>query len=130
MARATAEYFPNSDIMNDSEANAEALAARDEESAPHGAQLYPLHRINTGLTSLVGSQNGQRPGGYVLVIDGLALTDVGPFLFTTQFLSLIGYADGYFSRPLAMTVTRTHSSVSRCCAKLWCAVACPPNRRH
>ncbi|KAH9981426.1 hypothetical protein BGW80DRAFT_1270175 [Lactifluus volemus] len=63
MARATAE------------GQCGALAARDEESAPHGAQLYPLHRINTGLTSLVGSQNGQRPGGYVLVIDGLALTD-------------------------------------------------------
>ncbi|KAF8077575.1 phospholipid-translocating ATPase [Lyophyllum atratum] len=33
----------------------------------------PLQRIDTGVSSIVGSQNGDRPGGFVLVIDGAAL---------------------------------------------------------
>ena len=85
MLRATEEYFPESNVTDDPEVNAEALGARDEENAmARGAQLYPLRRVSTGATSLVGSSNGQRPGGYVLVIDGLALTDVSSFpLFQT-----------------------------------------------
>jgi phospholipid-translocating ATPase len=76
MLRATEEYFPNSGITNDPEVNAEALGTLDaEDGPPRGAQLYPLHRVSSGVSSLVGSRNGQRPGGYVLVIDGLALTD-------------------------------------------------------
>jgi phospholipid-translocating ATPase len=81
MLRATEEYFPSSGIVNDPEVNAEALGALEGES---GTQLYPIHRVSTGVSSLVGSRNGQRPGGYVLVIDGLALTDVRkslPFFF-------------------------------------------------
>jgi phospholipid-translocating ATPase len=81
MLRAVEQYFPDSDIVNDPDVNAEALTRDTEGAPPRGAQLYPLHRVSSGATSLVGSQNGQRPGGYVLVIDGLALTDVGPSLF-------------------------------------------------
>ena len=81
MLRATEEYFPGSGIVNDPEVNAEALGTLEAESAtPRGTQLYPIHRVNTGVSSLVGSENGQRPGGYVLVIDGLALTDVSKTL--------------------------------------------------
>ncbi|KAJ3528331.1 hypothetical protein NMY22_g9457 [Coprinellus aureogranulatus] len=32
-----------------------------------------LRRFETGISSIVGSQNGERPGGFVLVIDGPAL---------------------------------------------------------
>jgi phospholipid-translocating ATPase len=82
MLRAAEEYFPNSGIINDPDVNAEALGTLDaESSSPRGAQLYPLHRVNSGVSSLVGSRNGQRPGGYVLVIDGLALTDVSKTFF-------------------------------------------------
>jgi phospholipid-translocating ATPase len=35
-----------------------------------------LRRVNTGVTSLVGADNGERPGGFSLVIDGAALTHV------------------------------------------------------
>lgn len=35
----------------------------------------PLQRITTGV-SLVGADNGDRPGGFVLVIDGAALLQV------------------------------------------------------
>lgn len=39
----------------------------------------PLQRINTGVTDIVGPDNGERTGGFVLVIDGAALLDVrGP----------------------------------------------------
>ncbi|KAH9043367.1 phospholipid-translocating P-type ATPase [Lactarius pseudohatsudake] len=76
LLRAAEEYFPSSGITSDPEVNPEALGALDAEGAPpRGTQLYPLHRVSSGVTSLVGSQNGQRPGGFVLVIDGLALTD-------------------------------------------------------
>ncbi|KAI0053960.1 phospholipid-translocating P-type ATPase [Auriscalpium vulgare] len=68
MLRATEEYFPETGILNDPMVNTEQLSAE----ASNG---YPLHRVNTGITSIVGSQNGQRPGGYVLVIDGLALEE-------------------------------------------------------
>lgn len=82
MLRAAEEYFPNSDITNDPEVNAEALGALDAEGGPpREAQLYPLHRVSSGISSLVGSRNGQRPGGYVLVIDGLALSDVSKTFF-------------------------------------------------
>jgi phospholipid-translocating ATPase len=77
MMRAVEEYFPDSNITADLESNGDASRPRDEESAPSGGlQTYALNRVNTGVTSLVGSTNGQRPGGYILVIDGLALTDV------------------------------------------------------
>ncbi len=81
MLRAVEEYFPDSGIMDDPEVDASTLGALDAESAtPRGSQLYPLHRVNSGATSLVGSRNGQRPGGFVLVIDGVALTDVSKAL--------------------------------------------------
>ena len=82
MLRAVEEYFPASNIYDDLEVSGDALGARDEQSAAqNGEQTYPLHRVNTGGTSLVGSMNGQRPGGYILVVDGLALSDVSFFFF-------------------------------------------------
>ena len=36
----------------------------------------PLQRINTGVTDIVGADNGERAGGFVLVIDGAALLEV------------------------------------------------------
>jgi phospholipid-translocating ATPase len=35
-----------------------------------------LRRTNTGVSSLVGENNGSKPGGFVLVIDGPALQEV------------------------------------------------------
>ncbi|KAF8647469.1 hypothetical protein AX16_006674 [Volvariella volvacea WC 439] len=40
-----------------------------------GEQDYALRRINTGVSSLVGDGNGERPGGFVLVVDGAALAE-------------------------------------------------------
>ncbi|PPQ99092.1 hypothetical protein CVT24_009358 [Panaeolus cyanescens] len=47
----------------------EKTAQRDEQ------QFIPLKRFNTGVTSIVGPENGERPGGFVLVVDGAALLD-------------------------------------------------------
>lgn len=92
MLRAGEEYFPDNHITDDPEVNGESLGARDEESAPpRGTQSYPLRRVSTGITSLVGSTNGQRPGGYVLVIDGLALTDVSTSPLFPSLIGLMGF---------------------------------------
>lgn len=41
-----------------------------QDGLPSGG---PLRRFDTGISSIVGSRNGDRPGGFVLVIDGPAL---------------------------------------------------------
>ncbi|KAF8163678.1 hypothetical protein B0H34DRAFT_649957 [Crassisporium funariophilum] len=38
-------------------------------------QPIPLQRVNTGVSSIVGADNGNRPGGFVLVADGSALLE-------------------------------------------------------
>ncbi|TFK30277.1 phospholipid-translocating ATPase [Coprinopsis marcescibilis] len=76
---AVEEFFPGSNIID------EDGEARDvEESMPPKspksvrgqsfADGGPLQRVDTGISSIVGSANGDRPGGFVLVIDGSALT--------------------------------------------------------
>lgn len=39
----------------------------------------PLQRINTGVTDIVGIGNGERAGGFVLVIEGSGLLEVDEF---------------------------------------------------
>lgn len=63
MTKAVEEFFPDSDVLEKDTAD---VATSD--SGP-----YPLHRLST---SIVGENNGTRPGGYVLVIDGTALGHV------------------------------------------------------
>jgi len=68
MMNAMHEFFPEvaevQGITKDPDA--------EDPAAPDGP--YPLKRVNTGVTSIVGSDNGERPGGFVLIVDGLALT--------------------------------------------------------
>jgi phospholipid-translocating ATPase len=117
MLRAAEEYFPDSNITDDPDVDTEALGVRDEENNRRGSQLYPLRRVTTGATSLVGSMNGQRPGGFVLVIDGLALTDVSLF-FCDSFPDLDWLTGGRFSRLLRTSNTGTCFFVWRRCAKV------------
>ncbi|GJE96419.1 phospholipid-translocating P-type ATPase [Phanerochaete sordida] len=69
MAGAVDEFFPSSGILN------EDGIANNIQSDANPAGPYALQRVNTGVTSIVGNDNGQRPGGYVLVIDGAALNE-------------------------------------------------------
>ena len=67
------KFFPETEIVDDHgtpDAQRVSTSSRDSE------RLYPLQRINTGNSSIVGPNNGDRPGGFVLVIDGTALGDV------------------------------------------------------
>ncbi|KAJ7667947.1 phospholipid-translocating ATPase [Mycena polygramma] len=52
---------------------AESDAVAVDVPPQDGEPFYPLERIETGVTSIVGDHNGERPGGFVLVIDGTAL---------------------------------------------------------
>ena len=78
MVNAMQEFFPE-------EAESQGIALdTDNEDPPQPDDAYPLRRVNTGVTSIVGSDNGERPGGFVLVIDGHALTDVSAFIPTDR----------------------------------------------
>ena len=70
MINALQEFFPE-------EAEVQGITQDADAVNPSGPNdPYPLKRVNTGVTSIVGPNNGERPGGFVLVIDGLALTHV------------------------------------------------------
>nr|GAT54067.1 phospholipid-translocating ATPase [Mycena chlorophos] len=53
--------------------DSEVSRPRRSTSGHEGETEYPLQRVDTGVTSIVGEHNGERPGGFVLVIDGTAL---------------------------------------------------------
>ena len=78
MVNAMQEFFPE-----EAESQGITLDA-DKQDPPLSDDTYPLRRVNTGVTSIVGSDNGERPGGFVLVIDGLALTDVSASIPTDR----------------------------------------------
>lgn len=86
IVHAAQEFFPDSGIL-DSENNSaidmhNAQRSRSplENISNPGVDMNaggggPLRRMDTGLSSIVGENNGERPGGFVLVIDGSALED-------------------------------------------------------
>lgn len=64
------EGFFNEVVMTEQEAR----ASHDLEAIPDApAKMEQLRRMNTGVTSLVGKDNGMRSGGFSLVIEGSAL---------------------------------------------------------
>ena len=78
MANAMQEFFSE-------EAEAQGITVDEDKQNPAEAdETFPLRRVNTGVTSIVGSDNGERPGGFVLVIDGLALSHVRSSISTDR----------------------------------------------
>ena len=69
MLNAVEQFFPESGILQEDAVQLDELHAQQ-------AAGYPLQRVATGVSSLVGHDNGERSGGFVLVIDGSALTHV------------------------------------------------------
>ena len=55
-----------------------------KSSSDHQGDI-PLRRVNSGATSIVGLDNGERPGGFILVVDGAALLEVGWHSFLKDF---------------------------------------------
>ena len=43
---------------------------------PSREEPIPLQRINTGVSTIVGADNGNRVGGFVLVVDDSVLLEV------------------------------------------------------
>jgi len=87
---AVEEFFPDSGILDDegnpTDPTADALETGRSRVPPNIASKMkerqdlqpnpgggPLRRTDTGISSIVGSNNGDRPGGFVLVVDGNAL---------------------------------------------------------
>jgi phospholipid-translocating ATPase len=67
MMHAVEEFFPESGIL-DQNGSLSAIPRSSMSSDRPG-----LARVETGISSIVGANNGDRPGGFVLVIDGSAL---------------------------------------------------------
>ena len=77
MVGAIERFFPKSGVL-------EHDTIRPHDDYAHDtAESRKLRRVNTGVSDLVGEDNGSRPGGFVLVIDGAALLEVCvlPFAF-------------------------------------------------
>ena len=77
MLGAVDEFFPQSGILD------EEPVQRNIKSEANPDGMYALQRINTGVASIVGRDNGDRAGGFVLVIDGAALNAVSWFSDTS-----------------------------------------------
>ncbi|KAF9449587.1 phospholipid-translocating P-type ATPase [Macrolepiota fuliginosa MF-IS2] len=84
LAHAVQEFFPESGILDDQGVLAEtsktskygvpSSGRQSVASVQGGAADRPyLRRADTGLASIVGDNNGDRPGGFILVVDGAAL---------------------------------------------------------
>ena len=64
MLDALEQFFSEDPVKSSSE-----LPSREEEP-------IPLQRINTGVSTIVGADNGNRDGGFVLVVDDSVLLEV------------------------------------------------------
>lgn len=85
MANALAEFFPDEDTGKPLSALSPRVSDRP----------IPLRRVNTGVSSIVGADNGDRPGGFVLVLDGAALLEVRITIVICDFDVLIILGSGF-----------------------------------
>ncbi|KAJ3576870.1 hypothetical protein NP233_g101 [Leucocoprinus birnbaumii] len=70
MKTAMAQFFPDASAS----ASMVDLSRKSSDTQKDKERAIPLQRINTG-ASIVGEDNGERPGGFVLVVDGAALLE-------------------------------------------------------
>lgn len=109
MVHAVEEFFPESGIVN------EAGDVVDEPRASTSSERpYPLRRIETGISSIVGTNNGDRPGGFVLVIDGTALGHVSWIVYCI----LEPTRADALCRRWQMSRTKASCSDLRCCVRV------------
>ncbi len=90
MLHAVEEFFPESGILDESEPFVKDVKLASVSSRDDNA----LRRIETGISSIVGPNNGDRPGGFVLVIDGTAL-DYASTVFVSICASLLIFVSGF-----------------------------------
>ncbi|TDL24691.1 phospholipid-translocating P-type ATPase [Rickenella mellea] len=74
MYQAVEDFFPESGILEDEAILTKAPSfTKDQEGGGDAPPQQRLRRVDTGVSSIVGRGNGDRPGGFVLVIEGVAL---------------------------------------------------------
>ncbi|KAF8623335.1 hypothetical protein AX15_006411 [Amanita polypyramis BW_CC] len=76
MVRAAEEFFPESGILDDQKIAGFAMSTGSGSEIPQEKvkdRLSALQRVESNVLSIVGPSNGDRPGGFVLVINGGAL---------------------------------------------------------
>ena len=78
MYNACEQFFPEAMIIEEEGLNIHEKHGFSEKDAELG---HGLKRVNTGVSSIVGPNNGERPGGFVLVIEGMALNHVSIFVY-------------------------------------------------
>ncbi|KAG1855055.1 hypothetical protein C8R48DRAFT_609418 [Suillus tomentosus] len=71
MIQAVEEFFPDSGILDQ-----HGIASKSPSTESTSA--FPMRRLSLGVRDIVGDDNGNRPGGFVLVIDGAALDHALP----------------------------------------------------
>jgi phospholipid-translocating ATPase len=69
MIQAVEEFFQDSGILDEHGLVTSASKSPSTESA----SAFPMRRLSMGVRDVVGDDNGDRPGGFVFVIDGAAL---------------------------------------------------------
>jgi phospholipid-translocating ATPase len=70
MRKAVEQFFPDDGILELAEVHP------PEETSTEEPKPGNLRRAATGLSEILDEDNGSKPGGYILVIDGAALTHV------------------------------------------------------
>jgi phospholipid-translocating ATPase len=68
------QFFPEEEMIENKPRP--SMSSRHSRFDLSERPILPLRRVNTGVTSIVGAENGERPGGFVLVVDGSALLEV------------------------------------------------------
>ncbi len=77
MTKAVEQFFPNDGILDLDEVHPRVHESVEKPaSSPKPGNL---RRAPTGLSDILDNDNGQKPGGFILVIDGAALTHVRRF---------------------------------------------------
>jgi len=72
LANALTQFFPEQ-----SERQAPPRPSmQSRRSSRRASWMHALQRVDTGVSSIVGEGNGERPGGFILVVDGAALLHV------------------------------------------------------
>lgn len=74
MRDAVQQFFPDAGIIES--VRAKGIKVPDRPPAQSPRTQSNMRRRLSGVSDLVGQNNGDRPGGFVLVIDGVALGHV------------------------------------------------------
>ena len=86
LSRAFDQFFPEVALDKPLKPRTSTSSRRGENEKP-----IPLRRLDTGITDIVGEENGERPGGFVLVVDGAALLEVRNLVLRQQSLLICGF---------------------------------------